>query len=110
MHGCATDGRNPLDMNAPKQKVLGPPVAPGVEEGHKLTTDGVHAREVRALAKIAAVAGQRKVINVIASAVLLGDDMLDVVRQLAVLLAQQAILATMIRSSSDKVPRGGVHR
>jgi hypothetical protein len=39
-----------------------------------------------------------------APAVLLGDDMLNVVRQLAVLLAQQAILATMIRSSSDKVP------
>jgi len=108
--GGATDRRHPLDTYALKQKVLTPPVAPGVEEGHKLTADGIYAREVRALAKIAAMAGQREVVNVIAPAVLLGDDMLDVVRQLAVLLAQQAILATVIRSSADKVPRGGVHR
>jgi len=54
--------------------------------------------------------GQREIFNVIAPGVLFGDDMLNMVRQLAVLLAQQAILATMIRSSSDEVPRGGVHR
>jgi hypothetical protein len=81
-----------------------------VEEGHNFTIDWIHAREVRAFAKIAAVAGQREVVNVIAPPVLLGDDMLDVVRQLAVLLAQQAILTTVICSSPDKVPRGGVHR
>jgi hypothetical protein len=110
LHGGATGGRNPLDTNAEKQKMLSPAVAPGVEEGHKLTTDGIHAREVGALAKVAAVAGQREIFNVIAPAVLFGDDMLNVVRQLAVLLAQQAILATVIRPAPDKVSRGGVHR
>jgi hypothetical protein len=110
VHGGATDRCNPLDPYTPKQKVLGPPVAPGVEEWHELTAHGIHARKVRPFAKIAAVAGQREIANVVAPAVLSGDDMLDVVRQPAVLLAQQAILATIIRSSPDKVPRGGIHR
>jgi hypothetical protein len=39
---------------------------------------GVHARKVRALAKIAAVTGQREIVDVIAPTVLFGDDMLDV--------------------------------
>jgi hypothetical protein len=90
--------------------MLSPAVAPGVEEGYKLTADGIHAREVRALAEVAAVAGQREIVNVIAPAVLFGDYMLNVVSQLAVLLAQQAILATVIRPAPDKVPLGGVHR
>jgi hypothetical protein len=89
--------------------MLSPAVAPGVEEGYKLTADGIHAREVRALAEVAAVAGQREIVNVIAPAVLFGDDMLDVVRQLAVLLTQQAILATVVSPAADKVPRGGIH-
>jgi len=110
VHGGATGGRNPLDTHAVKQKMLSPAVAPGVEEGHKLTADGIHTREVRALAKVAAMAGQREIINVIAPAVLFGGYMLNVVRQLAVLLTQQAILATVIRPAPDKVPRGGIHR
>jgi hypothetical protein len=90
--------------------MLSPTVAPGVEEGHKLTAEGIHAREVRALAKVAAVAGQRQIVNVIAPTVLFGDDMLNVVRQLAVLLTQQAIFTTVIRPAADKVPCGGIHR
>jgi hypothetical protein len=35
MHGGATGGRNPDDPRAAKQKVLSPPFAPGIEEGHK---------------------------------------------------------------------------
>jgi hypothetical protein len=97
-------------MRAPKQEVLSPTLAPRVEEGHKLATDRIHARQVRALAKIAAMAGQRKIVNVVAPAMLPGDDVLDVVRQLAVILAQQAILAAVARSLPDKVSRGGIHR
>jgi hypothetical protein len=42
--------------------------------------------------------------------VLFGDDMLDMMRQLAVRLGQQAVLARVIRSAPDKFPRGGIHR
>ena len=90
--------------------MISPTVVPRVEEGHKLTADGIHSREVGALAKVAAMAGQREIINVIAPAVLFGDDMFNVVRELAVILGQQAIFAAVIRPAPDKVPRGGIHR
>jgi hypothetical protein len=80
VHGGATDGRNPHDAHATEQKVSSPLVAPGVEEGHKLTVEGIHASEIRSLTKITAVAGQREIVDVIAPAVLFGDDMLDVMR------------------------------
>jgi hypothetical protein len=80
-----------------------------VEEGQKLAADRIHAREVRAFAEIAAVAGQREIVNVVAPAMLFGDDMLDVVRQVAVFLAEQAVLTTVARSSPDRVSRGGIH-
>jgi hypothetical protein len=45
--------------------------------------------EIRALVEITTVAGQGKVINVVAPAMLPGNDMLDVVRQVTVLLPEQ---------------------
>src|SRR5690348_1384553 len=96
-------------IRIPRSRVLIPLLAPRVEDGHNLTTDWVHACEIRALAEIAAVAGQREIVNVVAPAMLLGNEMLDVVRQSAVLLAQQAILTTVVRSSPDKVPCGGIY-
>jgi len=80
IHGGAADGRDPHDAHTTEQKVLSPRVASGVEERHQITAKAIHAREVRSLAKITAVAGQREIVNVIAPAVLFGDDMLDVMR------------------------------
>ena len=51
----------------------------GWKEGHNFTTDGIHAREIRALAEIAAVAGQGEVVKVVVPAMLPGNDVLDVV-------------------------------
>jgi hypothetical protein len=81
-----------------------------VEERHNLTADGVQSREVGALAKIAAVAGQREIVDVLTPAMLFGDDMFNVVCQLAVILGEQAVFATETRPAPDKVPRGGIHR
>jgi hypothetical protein len=80
VHGGAADGGNPYDAHTTEQKVLSPRVAPGVEEGHKPTTEGIHTREVRSLTEVTAVAGQREIVDVIAPAVLFGDDMLTVMR------------------------------
>jgi hypothetical protein len=80
VHSGATDGGNPHDAHTTEQKVVSPLVAPGVEEGHQFTAEGIHTREVRSLAKITSVAGQREIGGVIAPAVLFGDDMFDVMR------------------------------
>jgi hypothetical protein len=49
-----------------------------VEERYKFPAERIHAGEVRSLAKITAVAGQREIIGIIAAAVLFGNDMLNV--------------------------------
>jgi hypothetical protein len=110
VHGRPADGRDAFDANAPKQKVLSPLVAPRVKERHELTTDWIHACEIRAVAEITAVAGQGEIVSVVTPAMLLRNDMLDVVHQAAVLLAEQAILTTVVGSTPDHVPRSGVHR
>jgi hypothetical protein len=90
--------------------VLGPAVAPGIEETRNLTTDWIQASEIRALVQIAAVAGKGKVAHVVTPAVLPGDYMFDVVDKFAMLLAKQAILATVVRSPPDEILPAGVHR
>ena len=52
---------------------------------------------------------ESEVVNIISSTMLLRNDMLDVVRQLTILLTQQAILTAVVRSTPDKVPRSGIH-
>src|SRR6516164_7163431 len=69
----------------------------------------VDSGQVRALSEIAAVACERQIFGMVGSAVLLRDDVLDMVRQLAVLLAQLAVFATIVRATADKVPGCRVH-
>jgi broad specificity polyphosphatase/5'/3'-nucleotidase SurE len=97
-------------MGALKQEVLRPLVTSGVKEGHNLAADWIHAGEIRALLEIAAMAGKRKIVHVVTPAVLPGNDMLDVVCELAMLLAQQAVLATVVRSPPNEVLHASVHR
>ncbi len=90
--------------------MLSPPVTSRAKEGDNLTTEWIYACEVRALLEIAAVAGQRKIVNVVTPAVLPGDDMLDVVCELAMFLAQLAVFATVAGSPPNEVLHASVHR
>jgi hypothetical protein len=78
VHGSATDRSDPHDAYTSEQKVLSSVVAPGMKEGRNLAAEWIDTREVRSLAKIATVARQREIVDIIAPAVLFGDDMLDV--------------------------------
>ena len=40
---------------------------------------------------------------------LFGNDMFDVVRQFAVILGEQAVFTTIVRSAPDEVTRGRLH-
>lgn len=91
-------------------KVGIPFVAAGMEERHKFAGIGINARQVRTLAEITAVAGQCQIGVAVGSPVLLGHNVLDMVCQVAVLLGQKAIFATIHRPTPDEVARGGVHR
>lgn len=55
------------------------------------------------------MACERQILGVIGSAVLLCDDVLDVMLQFAVLLPQPAVFTTLGSTTTDKVPRRRVH-
>jgi hypothetical protein len=80
-----------------------------MKEPHDLSANGVDTRQVRTLPEITAMASQCQVLAFVGAAVLLRDNMLDVVRQLAVLLSELTILTTIVRATPDEVARGGIH-
>jgi hypothetical protein len=89
--------------------VIVPFVAAGMEERRDLSANGVDTRQVRTLPEITAMASQRQVLGFVRATVLLRDNMLHVVSQLAVLLSKLAILTTIIRATTDEVARGDIH-
>jgi hypothetical protein len=109
MYSRPADRRQSLNPHTAEHEVLAPLVAPGMKEGHHLTTHRIDTCQIRAFAEIAAVTSEGEVVNIIRSTMLLRYDMLDVVRQLAILLTEQAILTAVVRSTPDKVPRSGIH-
>ena len=79
-----------------------------MKQWHDLTCLAVESRQVRSLAEIASVAGQCQVAVVVGSAVLLRNDMLNVVSGATVVLMEQAVFASAVRPLTDKVPRSGI--
>lgn len=66
-------------MSSVKRKVVLPALPPRVEETYNLAGKGIDTCEVRPFVEIAALAGQREVGDVVPAAVLLRDEMLNVV-------------------------------
>jgi hypothetical protein len=108
--GCPPHRRTAFNAYAPNQKVLHPQVTSRVKQWRHLAHHRVNTGEIGAFLKVAPMAGQRQIVDVIAPAMLFGDNMLNVVRQLAVHPMQQTILAAAFCATPDQVPRGGIHR
>ena len=86
-------------------KVAGPPVQARMEQSRDLVGEGVDTGKVGPLLQIAAMAGQCQVSRFIRATMLFGDDVFDVVRKVAVLLSQQAVLATILSPHPDQISR-----
>jgi hypothetical protein len=81
-----------------------------VKQNLYLARHRVDSTEVRAFVQIAAVASEREILDVIAAAVLAGDNVFDLMRHRAKLLAKLAVLAAISCPVPDKKARSGVHR
>lgn len=90
--------------------MIRPPVSPGVKQNLYFTRHRVDSTQVRAFVQIAAMASERKIFDIIAAAVLTGDNVFDLMRHRAMLLAKLAVLATIFGPLSDKQPGSGIHR
>lgn len=104
------DGSHTDDPEGSEGEVLRSIVAPGVEERNELTTIRVDTAQVRPLEGVATGTRQSKVLGAVASTVLLRDDVLDVVGELDVLLAEEAVFAAVPGSQADKRPGVRIHR
>ncbi len=69
----------------------------------------VDSTQVRAFVKIAAVAGERQILNFVGAPVLACNDVFDLVRDRAMLLTKPTLLATIAGPAAHKQPRFGIH-
>ena len=89
--------------------MFGPAVAPWVKERYNFTAGRVDSGQVWSLVEIAPVACQRQIAIIVGPAMLLGNDMFNVVCESTVLLTEQAIFAAFACPAADKFPCGGIH-
>ena len=87
-----------------------PAVSTGVKQNLHLARFRVDSTEVWPLVQITAMAGERKVFDIIAAAVLTGDNVFDLMWDRAMLLAEPTVLATILGPVPDKKPGSGIHR
>jgi hypothetical protein len=79
--------RTSVNVRIPDDEVLLPSVSSGMKQQNNVTAQRIETRQIRPLAQIAAMAGQRQIIRFVGASVLFGDNVFDVVAKLAVLLA-----------------------
>ena len=99
-----------MNIRAPVHKVIRPAVSPGVKQNLYVARHRVDSTEVWALVQITTMASERKIFDVIAAAVLTGDNVFDLMRHRAMLLAKPTVLATISCPVPDKKPGFGFHR
>jgi len=85
-----------------------PPIVARVKQHHNFIRKRVNPRKVRSLSQVAPVASQGQVTKFVRAPVLSGNDMLDVVREVAVLLAEETVLATIAGPPADEISSFGV--
>jgi hypothetical protein len=75
-----------------------------VKQNLYLLCHRVDSTEVWAFVQIAAVASEREIPDIVAAAVLTGDNVFDLMRHRAILLAKLAVLASVVsRKQADNV-------
>jgi hypothetical protein len=86
------------------------PILPArIKEANDVAGSGIDAREIRALVQIARHTGPRSVFMSVRAVMDLGDNMVELKRQVVVDLRHLAVFATMSRASADQVGGGSVH-
>jgi hypothetical protein len=81
-----------------------------VKQNLRLARRRVDSTEVWALVQIAAMASEREIFDIVAAAVLTGDNVFDLMRHRAMPLAKPAVLETISCPVADKQPGCGIHR
>ena len=86
-----------------------PAIPPWVKKRRHVLCQRIDPRQIGSLVEIAAMTCQGEILCIIGAAVLFGHNVLDVMDQLAMVLMQPAILATLASPQPYEVSDGGIH-
>ena len=78
--------------------MFGPFIRARVKESHKIASQRIKTRKVRTFAVVASVAGECKVVGLIAASMLPGYNVLNMMDEAALVLPQEAVFTTMGRT------------
>ncbi|MFA6544001.1 MAG: hypothetical protein WCS99_06225 [Limisphaerales bacterium] len=96
--------------SAVQPKMLGPLVPARMEERRELPGIRVNARQVWAFVEVAVDAGPRKVVGIVAAAMLPGDDVFDMeILRRERMVRQAAVFTTPTRALSHEIPSCASH-
>ena len=98
-----------MNIGTPKYKVIRPLVAPGVKQTLNAARYRVDSTEVWSLVQIAAMAGEREILEIIAASELPGYDVFNLVWHRAMFLAKPAVLAAIFCPVSNETPEFRIH-
>jgi hypothetical protein len=87
-----------------------PLVAPRVKKNLHATRQGIDSTKIRSLVEVTAMACQGEVVDIIGTAMLPGNHVLDVMLELAIVLVKPAILTSLASPLTDEPPGSGIHR
>ena len=102
----ATDRRQGNDSPILQTKVLSPTVSSRVEQTLDSSRLDIDGRQVTSLQEIAQITSPSEVVFVSWPAVLLGDDVIRLVREVRIVLVDQAVLASTLCACLDETPEG----
>ena len=91
----APGGRQPINVCFPEREVIKLLVAPGMKEDLHRAGQWIDPTEVGALAEVAAMACQSKIVDIIGPPVLPGNHMLSMMHEFAIVLMKPAVLASL---------------
>jgi hypothetical protein len=109
LYGRASNHSHTFNNRSSETKMICPMVASRIEQRNNVARCRVDTGKVRSFPQIAAVTGEGEIAVIVASLVLAGNYMLDVMRERTTILWEQAILATVSGSRSDKQARCQIH-
>lgn len=87
---------------------------PSIASRMKKTLDAacqrIDSAKVRPFVKVAAMACEREIVDLVCATMLSSNDMLDVMYQFAVILVEPTILAPLSSTLTDEPPSSGINR
>jgi hypothetical protein len=86
-----------------------PGVSPRVKQQNDLLTRGVYSAQIWSLPKITPITGPAQVLRCVRSAMLLSNDVLDMMGEPAVSLVEQTVFATIAGSRANQFSRARIH-